>query len=542
MNFRKNIFVIFIILLSNLYAQSVPVTLHYKPVIDEFTTLRLVGNFNGWNNNDATMVMTDPDGDGVYEITKDFAMGVEHLYKFVFDASWSFAWNDPDNPDIKISDNDNSILNVKNPNITYLLPRGQNTNKITYVDTTVLGEPIRAIFAFTPDKPIDLNSLIVRIDNVDIDNPSQYYDESKQEFSYQPPVPLAEGSHTVFVSIKSDAGTTTKYSVFKREPGLVIYKAPMDFYYDENNTGSSVLQNIENVSLVGNFNNWNELFDRMQDDDKDGLWEVTTSLEAGDYEYKFKLNNSLWIEDPDEPNFSPTTDNNVFSVEIDSIPSIKLLSPKESTTFKTNPSSISFKTLLRPGVLSTVDEGSIVVSLDGSVVSHLFTSDSSIVSANLELNGEGSHLIKVEFTNMAGLSISKTFAYGVYTNNTGLFYADAIGDISYSYPSGVPVGSGDILSVLMDEVSTHDSLQFDVKFDKISDRTRLGLLISNPTSSNTTDLLNLDIGTEDWKNEGVFIPIGTPGNLYENTDKENTFWENRDPVVYSTHKIKVNNF
>ncbi len=60
----------------------------------------------------------------------------------------------------------------------------------------------------------------------------------------------------------------------------------MDFYYDENNTGSSVLQNIENVSLVGNFNNWNELFDRMQDDDKDGLWEVTTSLEAGDYEYK----------------------------------------------------------------------------------------------------------------------------------------------------------------------------------------------------------------------------------------------------------------
>ncbi len=129
-------------------------------------------------------------------------MGVEHLYKFVFDANWSFAWNDPDNPDIKTSDNDNSILNVKNPNITYLLPRGQNTNNITYVDTTVLGEPIRAIFAFTPDKPIDLNSLIVRIDNVDIDNPSQYYDESKKRVFLSAPVPLAEGSHTVFVSIK----------------------------------------------------------------------------------------------------------------------------------------------------------------------------------------------------------------------------------------------------------------------------------------------------------------------------------------------------
>jgi 1,4-alpha-glucan branching enzyme len=68
---------------SILIAQTVPVTLHYKPIIDDFTTLRLVGNFNGWNNADPTMVMTDDDGDGVYEITNEFATGVEHMYKFV---------------------------------------------------------------------------------------------------------------------------------------------------------------------------------------------------------------------------------------------------------------------------------------------------------------------------------------------------------------------------------------------------------------------------------------------------------------------------
>ena len=540
MNRNLKIFIIALFLITDLLAQTVPITLHYKPIIDEFTTLRLVGNFNGWNNNDDTMIMTDPDGDGVYEITKDFSMGVEHMYKFVFDANWSYAWNDPDNPDIKVSDNDNSVLNVKNPNITYLLPRGQNTNHITYVDTSVSGEPIRAIFAFTEDKPIDLTSLIVRIDNVVIDNPSQYYDETKKEFYYQPPVPLQEGNHTVFVSITSAAGTTTKLSTFKRKPGLVIYKAPVDFYYDEYNTGLSVLQTIDAVSLVGNFNNWNELLDKMQDDNNDGLWEGTTELEAGDYEYKFKLNNSLWIADPDEPKYSVSTDNNVFSVAIDSIPSMKLLTPSESTTFEVNPSSFNFEVLLRPGVTSSIDETSIIVSLDEKAITPIYDPNTSVLSASIELNDEGTHLVRVDFSNMAGLRSSKTFTYGLYSKNTGLFYADAISDEQYAYPSGVPYGSADILSVWMDEVTTHDSLMFNVKFEKISDRTRLGLLITNPVTGSANDPLSLEINTEDWKNEGVFVPIGAPGNAYENSEKENRFWENRDPAIYSTHKIKLN--
>ena len=103
MKSHRIFFAILFLSLLKIHAQTVPVTLHYKPIIDDFTTLRLVGNFNGWNNNDPTMVMTDDDGDGVYEITKEFATGVEHMYKFVFDANWSFAWNDPDNPNIKTS-------------------------------------------------------------------------------------------------------------------------------------------------------------------------------------------------------------------------------------------------------------------------------------------------------------------------------------------------------------------------------------------------------------------------------------------------------
>ena len=525
MSSTRNLTLLLFLLSSIIFSQTVPVTLHYKPIIEEFTTLRLVGNFNGWNNADPNMIMTDTDGDGVYEITREFATGNEHMYKFVFDANWSFAWNDPDNPNIKLTDNNNSILNVTDPMITYLLPRGVNSAGNMYVDTTGIGEPIRALFAFTNTNPIDINTLSVTIDGVVLDNPAQYYIEDKKEFYYQPPIPLGEGEHTVVVSITSAAGTKIKSSTFNRLPGLVIYKAPVDFYFDIYNTGTSVIQNINEVSLVGDFNNWNELFDPMQDENKDGLWETTTFLEMGNYDYKFKLNNSLWINDPDEPNFSSVSDNNVFTVVIDSIPSIKLLSPSESTVFDNSTSNFIFEALLRPGVKSAgVDESTINIQLNGSTVSHSFDSDTNIVSANLNLNGEGDHYVAISFSNMEGLSTSENYAYGLYNGETGFYYTDAIDDEPYNYPSGITDGSADILNVYINEVLTHDSLKFQINIEDITDRTRVGLLITNPVNQSISDPISLDIISEFWENEGVFIPIGAPGNSHQNITKENIFW------------------
>jgi glycosidase len=536
----RKLIAIYLFVISNIIAQTVPITLHYKPIINNFTTLRLVGNFNGWDNNDAEMVMTDPDGDGVYEITNNFSMGVEHMYKFVFDADWGLAWNDPDNPDIKLSDNNNSVLNVTDPYITYLLPRGQNTDHRTYVDTTVEGEPIRAIFAFTPENPIDLNTLSVRIDNVALDNPVQYSIEDKKEFFYQPPIPLAEGNHTVVVSISSSQGTRTKISTFKRTPGLVIYKAPVDFYYDEYNTGSTILQNVISASVVGEFNNWNESFDKMNDENNDGLWEVTSYAEVGEYEYKFKLNGAIWINDPDESNFSTINENNLFSVVLDSLPSIKLISPNESTIFESDPAELNFKAVLRPGVLSKIDESSLVIKLNDNVVNSTYNADSNLVTSAIILTGEGIHNISVEFSNTSGLAVSETYTYGIFTSTTGFYVADAINDEPYTYPDSVPNGSADILSVLIDEVSTHDSLSFTIKMKDISDRTRLGLLISNPVSTSASDPLQLEIKTENWQNEGVFLSIGQPGNSFENTEKENRFWESMKPLVLSDKGLVVN--
>jgi 1,4-alpha-glucan branching enzyme len=50
------------------------------------------------------------------------------------------------------------------------------------------------------------------------------------------------------------------------------------------------------VSLVGNFNQWNSQANSMKKDKK-GIWKTTLSLEPGRYEYRFLVDTN-WENDP----------------------------------------------------------------------------------------------------------------------------------------------------------------------------------------------------------------------------------------------------
>jgi len=54
------------------------------------------------------------------------------------------------------------------------------------------------------------------------------------------------------------------------------------------------------VSLAGSFNNWSTTANPMARDSK-GVWRATLSLDPGKYEYKFVVNGSAWLADPDNP-------------------------------------------------------------------------------------------------------------------------------------------------------------------------------------------------------------------------------------------------
>lgn len=51
----------------------------------------------------------------------------------------------------------------------------------------------------------------------------------------------------------------------------------------------------QNVSLVGNFNNWD--YTKTMKKDKDGLWTSRVDLEPGKYEYRFLVDGE-WRDDP----------------------------------------------------------------------------------------------------------------------------------------------------------------------------------------------------------------------------------------------------
>ncbi|MFA6457204.1 MAG: glycogen-binding domain-containing protein, partial [Bacteroidota bacterium] len=536
---KKIALVLFLFLSSTLFSQTIPVTFHFRPTFKGFTVLRLVGTMNGWNNADPAMEMADPDADGEYTITISLNVGTDYMYKFCMDGNWGLAFGDPDNPRINTSDNDNAMLLVKDPMITYLLPRDVDSKSKTYVDTSKYGNPIRVIINNSPDKPIDTTKLSVSIDGVPVPSPSKYYDVVKNEFLFTPNPPLGTGNHTVAASITSAVGIDQKTSTFSRNPNQIIYKVPVDFYYDQNNRTIAFAQSLWDVAVVGSFNNWNDAFNPMSDLSGNGVWETTVMLEPDTIEYKIKLNKASWENDPDYPVINLGSGNNRLAVVADTISSLKLLAPLENTAFD-HDTTVNFTFLLRPGARSKgIDTTSIAVLCDGTPTPFIYHSERT-VTASIPLSGEGRHTVDFTFKNTEGVAAYQVYSFGITGAAKGVYAVDGIGDEQYSVPAGVTVGSADILSVAIRETAGHDSLNFIVTMKNVDDRTRLGLLICNPASGFVNDQRELDIKLPDWNGQGVFASIGFAGNSYLNSAVENRFMISNSPVTYSTDSIVVN--
>jgi hypothetical protein len=73
------------------------------------------------------------------------------------------------------------------------------------------------------------------------------------------------------------------------------------------------------VSLAGSFNNWDGRANSMTKD-KEGNWKVVLPLSPGKYEYKFVVNGSTWMADPDNPRTAGDYGNSALDVDKDGSP------------------------------------------------------------------------------------------------------------------------------------------------------------------------------------------------------------------------------
>jgi hypothetical protein len=76
------------------------------------------------------------------------------------------------------------------------------------------------------------------------------------------------------------------------------------------------------VALAGSFNNWDSQALGMTRDDE-GTWRVVVDLPAGRYEYKFVVNGSDWIADPDNPKVVGDYGNSEIEIDEDGEPVIR---------------------------------------------------------------------------------------------------------------------------------------------------------------------------------------------------------------------------
>lgn len=60
-------------------------------------------------------------------------------------------------------------------------------------------------------------------------------------------------------------------------------------------------KSLSTVHVSGSFNSWAEPGTALQYDAGQDLWQVAIELDAGSYEYKFVLDGSTWIRDPNNP-------------------------------------------------------------------------------------------------------------------------------------------------------------------------------------------------------------------------------------------------
>jgi hypothetical protein len=85
------------------------------------------------------------------------------------------------------------------------------------------------------------------------------------------------------------------------------------------------------VSIAGSFNGWNANADPMVRDEQ-GVWRLTLTLGAGKHEYKFVVNGSDWISDPNNPVMTGDYGNSGLEIDSEGEIVVSAGAPKFSNT------------------------------------------------------------------------------------------------------------------------------------------------------------------------------------------------------------------
>lgn len=216
---------------------SVDVTFHYTPPVN-ISTVYLVGEFNGWNNQAWPMTAI---GNNTFVRTARLriggqpAGGVTGAYQYKFYYPGVSDWpNDPLNHLFNPQDNNNSYVYIKDPTIYQLTPN-ERTVTVTSSNPTISSYLFPKV-----GSSIDTASITLKVDDRSYVGLGRYYNGDVQQFIFPIPDRLTNGTHKVLLRLggTSDSVTITVQAGFvqitnlgnftTRNPQRILYGVVQD--------------------------------------------------------------------------------------------------------------------------------------------------------------------------------------------------------------------------------------------------------------------------------------------------------------------------
>jgi glycosidase len=158
---------------------------------------------------------------------------------------------------------------------------------------------------------------------------------------------------------------------------------------------------INSISVTGSFNQWRKNEYLMNYDLTKGIWFVDINLKSGiEYHYKFVINDSIWITDPNAPDVTEDEWRNGILIPVDfNSPYVIDVNPpygKRITQIKP----FTCKLLSREGKILA---NSIKAFLDGKPVKFTFDEKTQTLKIDLPRNiSEGEHKVLIQFSDEKG--------------------------------------------------------------------------------------------------------------------------------------------
>ncbi len=164
---------------------------------------------------------------------------------------------------------------------------------------------------------------------------------------------------------------------------------------------------VKKVSVAGSFNGWNDSAAPMRDDDKDGVWEASLTLDPGNHIYKFVVDGE-WIPDPGNPDISADQfRNSLLTVEAGAAGKRPYLIPERRGL-----NEIVFRAGAEDGK-PPAKISALVQKADGSSRKAAFTTEKDLIKVDISGEGAGSFLRVIVMDQAGGVSAPLRIPLGV---------------------------------------------------------------------------------------------------------------------------------